>query len=78
MQDTNALTGFSIDPHSVYDDDALRLGLRISQASIDDARRSGRLRSSRHGSRTLYLGVWVLAWLEQSAVSNTERAGGQS
>lgn len=78
MRNIDPTAGFPISPLTVYDDDALRLGLHLSQAAIDDARRSGRLRSTHHGSRTFYLGAWVLAWLEEScqgAAAPVQKAG---
>jgi hypothetical protein len=66
---TKAPPGFVIDPRTIYDDDAIRLGLRVSQNTIDSARRSGQLRFSRHGARALYLGAWVLEWLERSSAA---------
>lgn len=72
MQHDRPPAGFIIDPRAVYDDDALRLGLQITQGAIDDAKRSGFLRSTRQGTRTLYLGEWVLAWLSDSATTRAE------
>ena len=59
---------FTIEPASVYDDAALRLALGITSATLTHARRNGRLRHTRKGKRTLYLGEWVLAWLSDSEV----------
>jgi hypothetical protein len=54
----------SIDPAAVYDDGAILLALDISSASLARARRAGQLRFSRQGRRILYLGRWLLEWLE--------------
>jgi hypothetical protein len=61
-------TGFAINSQTVYDDDALRLGLGLSHGALEAARKSGRLRHTREGARTFYLGAWVLAWIEAGAV----------
>jgi len=53
-----------IDPHGVYDDGGLRLALGITSATLATARRQRRLRFSRKGRRTLYLGQWVIDWLQ--------------
>jgi hypothetical protein len=52
-----------IDPTAVYDDSALVLSLDIPSATLARARREGRLRYSRKGRRTYYLGQWVLDWI---------------
>jgi hypothetical protein len=52
-----------IDPDSIYDDHVLTLDLGLSLAAVRRARRAGRLRYTRLGLRTLYLGSWVLDWL---------------
>jgi hypothetical protein len=56
-------TDFRIEPQHVYDTGALVLALDIPSATLARARREGRLRYSRRGKRTYYLGSWVLAWL---------------
>jgi hypothetical protein len=56
-----------IDPDGIYDDDALYAALEVSAAALARARRDGRLRYTRQGRRTLYLGQWVLSWLETDA-----------
>ncbi len=57
---------FKIDMAAVYDDSALRLSLGVTSATLTRARRAGRLRHTRKGKRTLYLGEWVLAWLRDT------------
>ena len=54
----------SIAPDGVYDDGALYLAPGLSPATLSKARRSGQLRFTRKGKRTLYLGRWVLDWIE--------------
>jgi hypothetical protein len=56
-----------IDPRAVYDDGAVLLTLDLPSATLARARRDGRLRFSRQGRRTLYLGQWLLDWLEADA-----------
>jgi hypothetical protein len=56
-----------IEPDAVYDDGAVHLALDIPTATLARARRDGRLRYTRQGRRVLYLGAWLLAWLESSA-----------
>jgi hypothetical protein len=53
-----------IEPEALYDDSALRLTLGVTSATLANARRTGMLRYSRRGKRTLYKGSWILAWLE--------------
>lgn len=55
---------FSIEPSQVYDDGALSAAMGLSSATLAAARRSGRLRFTRQGKRILYLGRWLLDWLE--------------
>lgn len=54
----------SIEPSAVYDDGTLHLAAGLSPTALSRARRSGRLRFTRQGNRTLYLGQWILDWLE--------------
>ena len=58
---------FTIDPNGIYDDAALVLALGLSTNAILGARRLGHLRFSRQGHRVLYLGQWIINWLEQSS-----------
>lgn len=52
-----------INPQAIYDDDYLSTSLGISADALAKGRRTGALRSSRPGKRTLYLGQWILDWL---------------
>jgi hypothetical protein len=54
----------SIEPSQLYDDGALLLSVGLSPTALARARREGRLRFTRQGRRVLYLGQWVLDWLE--------------
>jgi hypothetical protein len=58
---------FTIPNDAWFDDGALcrMLGLRVG--SLDRARRSGELRHTRRGGRTLYKGAWVDEWLARGA-----------
>jgi hypothetical protein len=56
-----------IDPEAVYDDGAIRQSLGLTDAALATARRVGVLRYSRQGKRVLYLGRWILEWLETAA-----------
>jgi hypothetical protein len=53
----------SIEPNQVYDDGALYLTLGLTPNTLATARRSGALRFTRQGKRTLYLGQWIVDWL---------------
>jgi hypothetical protein len=53
-----------IDPDRVYTEGAVALALDLPLATLARARREGRLRFSRQGRRVLYLGKWLLTWLE--------------
>jgi hypothetical protein len=66
----------SIKPDAVYDDGALNLSLGLTPSTLAKARRSGELRFNRQGKRTLYLGQWVLNWLQGSTQSAQDRKGG--
>ena len=48
---------------AIYDGGALRLLLGVTSSTLNRARRAGRLKSTRKGQRTFYLGRWVLEWL---------------
>jgi hypothetical protein len=56
-----------IEPEALYDDGASRQALGLTPAALAAARRSGALRHTRQGKRTLYRGAWVLAWLDSQA-----------
>jgi hypothetical protein len=57
-----------LEPNGIYDDGSLHLALDIPSATLVRARRQRHLRYTRKGRRILYLGKWVLAWLEADAV----------
>ena len=65
--------GFSIDTCAVYDDSSLQMCLGISVDSLAGARKSGDLKFSRKGRRILYLGQWILDWLEADAETASVR-----
>lgn len=65
---------FRIEPDGVYDDATLGLWLGLSAETLAKARRNGALRYSRQGHRILYLGRWLLAWLDGDQPAAT-RAG---
>ncbi|MFH1265256.1 MAG: hypothetical protein ABIK89_05970 [Planctomycetota bacterium] len=54
----------SIEPSHLYDEGTLQLATGLAPATLAKARRSGRLRYTRQGKRVLYLGRWILDWLE--------------
>ena len=56
-----------LDPRGVYDDGTLHVYLGLSPASLADARRRGELRHTRKGKRIIYLGQWILDWLEATS-----------
>lgn len=58
-----------IRPTAVYDDGAITLTLGISAECLAIARRSGSLRFTRKGRRVLYLGQWLIDWLESTPVA---------
>jgi hypothetical protein len=61
----------SIAPDGIYDDGALYLAMGLTPSTLAKARRSGELKFTRKGNRTLYLGQWVLDWIKAD-----ERQGG--
>jgi hypothetical protein len=61
-----------IEPNAIYDDGALTHSLGLSQSALVNARRSGRLRFTRQGKRVIYLGQWILAWLNAEAAAPGE------
>jgi hypothetical protein len=62
--------GVQIRPDCFYDDEAIHAALEIPPKTLARARRSGELRFVRKGQRTLYLGRWLLAWLEADSEGN--------
>ncbi len=67
-----------IEPDALYDDAALRHAIGLSPARLAAARRSGSLRHTRQGKRTLYKGAWVLEWLESEARPQLNLEGGDA
>lgn len=61
------IEGFPIDAAAVYDDAALQTSLGIGGETLHAARKAGQLRFTRKGRRILYLGQWILNWLEADA-----------
>jgi hypothetical protein len=66
------LAGVELQPDAIYDDGALVMSLGIASASLVRARRTGQLRYRRVGQRCLYLGRWVLDWLNGTAADRQE------
>jgi hypothetical protein len=56
-----------IEPEAIYDDGSLHQVLGLTLSTLAASRRTGALRYSRQGKRTLYRGAWVLDWLETTA-----------
>jgi hypothetical protein len=67
-----AVGSIHIDPGGIYDDISLCVALEVGAATLARARREGRLRYTRQGRRVLYLGTWILAWLEADARQGEE------
>ena len=65
------IDGVPIHANAVYDDAAIQVSLGIGSKALSKARRSGELQFSRKGRRILYLGQWVLDWLETDAARAT-------
>lgn len=61
-----------IDPDGIYDDGLLCGALGVSAQTLARARHDGQLRFSRKGKRILYLGRWVLDWLQVDTVRQGE------
>lgn len=57
----------SLQPTGLYDDGSLYLLLGLSATALARGRRSGALKHTRQGKRVLYLGRWILDWLERDA-----------
>jgi hypothetical protein len=69
-----SVSAIQIDPTGIYDDVLLYGALEVSTSTLAKARREGRLRYTRQGKRILYLGSWVLAWLEADARQEVRHA----
>jgi hypothetical protein len=70
-----AATVIQIDASGIYDDDAVYAALQLCAPTLARARRDGRLRFTRQGRRILYLGRWVLDWLESDSIPPREEVG---
>jgi hypothetical protein len=62
----------TIAPDGVYDDTSLYETVGLTPTALATARRAGTLRYTRQGKRTLYLGRWIIDWLEAAAVKPTD------
>ena len=60
----------------IYTTDHLCKMLDVSQQNLAAARRSGALRAARKGRRIIYLGEWVLGWLQEGP--ETVKDGGDA
>jgi hypothetical protein len=63
-----------IEPEALYDDGSLRQALGLTPATLTAARRAGSLRYTRQGHRVLYLGRWLIDWLETTGQITPEAA----
>jgi len=67
----------SIDPRAVYDDGVLLLRFGFAPGTLVKARRSGQLRFTRKGQRIVYLGEWILDWLNADSAEPAVAKRGQ-
>ena len=58
----------TIQTDAFYDDWVLSEALGLPLGTIVTARRTGALRFTQKGKRTLYKGSWVVDWLDSSAI----------
>lgn len=61
-----------IERTAIYDDGAIALALDIRLSTLARARREGKLRYTRKGNRVLYLGAWILEWMNDGLVDPSE------
>jgi len=54
-------------PDAILDDTSLRTLIGVTPTTLARARREGKLRFTRQGNRTLYLGEWIVDWLRGDA-----------
>jgi hypothetical protein len=59
----------SIDPQGIYAENAVARALGIPLGTLREARRSRRLRFSRKGKRVLFLGQWLIDWMQDDTAS---------
>lgn len=67
-----------IDRDTVYDSEALQTSLGVSSGSLSSARVDGTLRFAKIGIRVLFLGSWVIDWLERVAIPTLDDESGQA
>jgi hypothetical protein len=65
----------TIQPEAFYDDWTLSEALGLPLGTIAAARRTGALRYTQKGKRTLYRGSWVLTWLDPPATRKNATSG---
>jgi hypothetical protein len=53
-----------LDPAAVYDLAGVLAALRVKRSTVRREVRLGRLRVSRRGGKYLFLGSWLLQWIE--------------
>ena len=61
-----------IEELAVYDNIGLEHALGVSGANLKRARTAGTLRHTIQGKRILYLGRWILDWLEAESLPKRE------
>ena len=71
----NAIQPVRIEATAVYDEAFLHHNLGLPCASLAKARRNGSLRHVVVGKRILFLGGWVLEWLEAASVMAPAKDG---
>jgi hypothetical protein len=57
-----------INADAVYTDVTASMALGISLSALDKGRRDGSLRFSRRAGKVLFLGSWLLQWIEAGEV----------
>ena len=63
---------YPVNPTSIYDDSTIQQSLGISAESLKRARKMRKLRFAKNGHRILYLGRWLIDWLESEATDQLE------
>jgi hypothetical protein len=53
-----------INPNALYFQDELRQLLRLKESTVRRELREGRLRVSKRAGRYIFLGAWILEWVE--------------
>lgn len=66
------MSAIFIDSEAIYDDDALIVALGVGPQVLKRARQARELRYTRKGQRTLYLGSWVLTWLQNAPAAEEQ------